>query len=107
MGLEEAHRTAARLVDDLRRELEGIFEAQQADPPDDEHDVEGSSVGFERARITALLASAEANLASLAQARERAATGEYGRCESCGTDIPAERLEAVPGATMCVRCAAG
>lgn len=30
--------------------------------------------------------------------------GTYGKCESCGTDIPPERLEAVPAATLCVTC---
>ena len=103
--LEEAYVAARRLVDDLRIELEGIFTAQQADPPDDEHDVEGSSVGFERARITALLVPAEARLAALEDARRRAATGLYGRCERCGSDIGPERLEALPATTLCIDCA--
>lgn len=31
-------------------------------------------------------------------------TGEYGRCEDCGTDIPAARLGASPDARRCVPC---
>jgi RNA polymerase-binding transcription factor DksA len=31
-------------------------------------------------------------------------TGMYGVCESCGTPIPLERLEAVPRARCCVTC---
>jgi RNA polymerase-binding transcription factor DksA len=31
-------------------------------------------------------------------------TGTYGVCESCGTPIPLERLEAVPRARCCVTC---
>ncbi len=30
--------------------------------------------------------------------------GNYGRCVSCGSNIPRERLEAVPYASRCVRC---
>jgi RNA polymerase-binding transcription factor DksA len=33
------------------------------------------------------------------------AAGSYGVCESCGTSIPVERLEAVPHARFCVACA--
>ncbi|MFN2389691.1 MAG: TraR/DksA family transcriptional regulator [Actinomycetota bacterium] len=30
--------------------------------------------------------------------------GTYGRCERCGEEIPLERLEALPTATLCVAC---
>jgi RNA polymerase-binding transcription factor len=30
--------------------------------------------------------------------------GSYGRCERCGQEIPEERLDAVPYATLCVTC---
>lgn len=32
--------------------------------------------------------------------------GDYGICQSCGGPIGAERLEALPGATLCVTCQA-
>jgi DnaK suppressor protein len=31
-------------------------------------------------------------------------TGQYGTCQECGRQIPAERLEARPSATLCVAC---
>lgn len=105
-ALANARAVAERLVADLRSELDGIITAQEADPPDDEHDVEGSSVGFERARVTALLASAEANLAELQAADERLAAGAYGRCEVCGQAIGEDRLAAMPTTRRCVSCAA-
>jgi DnaK suppressor protein len=104
-ALAKAHAAARQLVADLRQELDAIFVAQAADPPDDEHDVEGSSVGFERARLTALLRPAEARLAELEAALERSASGAYGTCEGCGGPIGRERLEALPGTTSCVACA--
>ena len=30
--------------------------------------------------------------------------GDYGYCESCGTDIGIRRLEARPTATLCIDC---
>jgi RNA polymerase-binding protein DksA len=38
-------------------------------------------------------------------ALERIEDGSYGACESCGEDIGAARLEAIPEATRCVNCA--
>ena len=37
-------------------------------------------------------------------ALHRIAEGSYGRCQQCGVDIPAERLEFRPSAAGCVRC---
>ena len=34
----------------------------------------------------------------------RIEAGSYGRCEGCGKDIPAARLEALPAATTCLAC---
>lgn len=102
-----AREAAARLVADLESELAGIITAQEADPPDDEHDVEGASVGFERARVTALLAEASAQLTALDAAAARVDAGTFGRCESCGRPIGDERLAALPATLRCVDCAAG
>jgi RNA polymerase-binding transcription factor DksA len=50
------------------------------------------------------------SLAATAAAIERSITlldeGRYGRCIDCGEAIGPERLEAVPWAERCVRCAA-
>ena len=37
-------------------------------------------------------------------AMERRAEGRYGICEQCGKEIPRERLEARPQATLCIDC---
>jgi DnaK suppressor protein len=93
------------MVEELRLELVGIIAEQEANPPDDEHDVEGSSVGYERARVTALLADAEARVAELDEALGRVAAGSYGGCEVCGADIDDERLAALPTTRRCIGCA--
>ena len=34
----------------------------------------------------------------------RIESGSYGRCQGCGKDIPAARLQALPTATTCLPC---
>lgn len=92
-------------VDALRREFDGLVEANALVATDDEHDPEGSSTAFERAHVAALLGSAREHVAELDRALERLEAGEYGRCEGCGEQIPAERLEIRPAASLCVHCA--
>jgi DnaK suppressor protein len=36
---------------------------------------------------------------------ERIEEGTYGQCEECGVKIPKTRLNAIPYANLCVRCA--
>jgi DnaK suppressor protein len=91
-------------VADLNSELAAIAETT-AEVPDDEHDAEGSTVGYERARVQALLAQAERALTDLVAAGERLALGTYRRCERCGEEIPDERLDALPATRTCVTCA--
>ncbi len=44
-------------------------------------------------------------LEQLEEALARLDEGDYGSCESCGLPIHPERLEALPGATLCIKCA--
>jgi DnaK suppressor protein len=37
-------------------------------------------------------------------AEERVANGTFGICETCGTSIPFERLQALPAVRLCVTC---
>jgi len=41
----------------------------------------------------------------LARAEEKIRDGTYGRCEACGKAIPPARLQILPEALLCVRCA--
>ncbi|WP_432251472.1 TraR/DksA family transcriptional regulator [Streptomyces sp. HNM1019] len=92
-------------IDALGREFDTIVASNALVAVDDEHDPEGSSTAFERAHVAALLAQARDQLTTLDEAVERLERGDYGRCDVCGEPIPAERLEARPTATTCVRCA--
>jgi DnaK suppressor protein len=96
---------AAERVAGLEGELAAIVESAALSPPDDEHDPEGTTIGFERALISDLLGRARKDLADVAAAIDRLARGEYGRCRRCGRPIAAERLAVHPTATTCLTCA--
>src|SRR5580704_11929563 len=72
---------------------------------DDEHDPEGSTIAFERAQVSALLAAARAQLDALDDALTRLSAGTYGVCQRCGGAIAPERLAARPDAVHCIGCA--
>lgn len=108
------HGPSERLAPELDRarqdlaDLEFEFTAL-ADPDvvalDDEHDSEGSTVGYERARVAGLMERARRRIDDLEAARRRLEEGCYGRCELCGVEIPEERLAALPSTRVCVVCA--
>jgi RNA polymerase-binding transcription factor DksA len=93
-------------IEALQADLADIISAAELVATDDEHDPEGATIAFERARIDALLSQARGHLKAIDHAERRAADGHYGRCERCGQLIPAARLAARPTATLCVQCAA-
>jgi DnaK suppressor protein len=52
-----------------------------------------------------LLGSDKDALDQIEAAIRRIENGCYGECETCGVKIPKSRLEAIPYAAQCVRCA--
>lgn len=89
----------------LRAAIERTRDARSLTFADDEHDPDGSTASLDQARDAALLARTEQLLTDLEEAQQRLASGGYGRCEVCGQEIPAERLQARPETVTCIRCA--
>jgi RNA polymerase-binding protein DksA len=106
VALRDARDRTARLVDELTGVFDQIVNASDSANLDDEHDPEGATVAFERAQVAELLERARVRLTEIDAALRRFEGGAYGVCESCGTEIPGERLEAQPAARRCVDCAA-
>ncbi|HLV16277.1 MAG TPA: TraR/DksA family transcriptional regulator [Pseudomonas sp.] len=55
--------------------------------------------------LRGLLLEAEEGLREVSRALERLEEGSYGECTRCGEPIGEARLEALPMASLCVRCA--
>ena len=96
--------TVARL-EQVQSDFEGMVEDSLNSNADDEHDPEGATIAYERAQVTALLASAQSNLDALDLAISRLSEATYSVCERCGGKIAPERLDALPAARTCISCA--
>jgi len=101
------HQEAAASEASLVAEYQAILDASVDANLDDEHDPEGATVGYERARIASLLRQAREHLSALAAASDRIRADVYGDCGQCGRPISFDRLMAFPTAMTCVSCAKG
>ena len=70
----------------------------------DNHPADVGSETFERSKDLALRDTAEQHLAKIEDALGKIAGGTYGKCDTCGAEIPLERLQAMPATTMCKKC---
>jgi len=75
---------------------------QHADGQGDE--VDQASHTLDLAMKLTLRRSYEQRLIQLERACARLRTGQYEVCECCGAQIDPDRLEVMPGTTLCVSC---
>src|SRR5437763_13438307 len=104
-GLDTERAATHRRPEPLSGDVDAVIEAANDVATDDEHDPEGATIAFERARVGALLEQARVHLGDIEDALRRIEDGRYGRCEICLQQIGAERLAARPVARTCIACA--
>ena len=104
--LADEHEQALARLASLTGDHEAMVAASLDTNADDEHDPEGATIAFERSQIGALVRQVRHHVAEVDAALDRVADGTYGVCEVCGGDIGAARLDALPAARTCIRCAA-
>ncbi|WP_308315087.1 TraR/DksA C4-type zinc finger protein [Bacillus sp. M6-12] len=68
----------------------------------DQHPGDEASDLYEREKDLGLSEHYQFEIFGLKRALEAIEKGTYGRCETCGEDIPMERLEALPSTLFCV-----
>jgi DnaK suppressor protein len=102
-----------RTLRDKRRELEEEISGLTATPRDPIGAVsfgkrigDGTTEAVERLNRVGVVEQLTEVAEQVDRALARLASGDYGICERCGGRIGAERLEAIPWSTLCVRCAA-
>jgi DnaK suppressor protein len=112
VGRMDQTETVARTLADRRARLEEQM-AQMTAPPTDMGSIsfgkrigEGTSQAVDRLAAVPAHDKLQTMLVELKRAQDKLAEGTYGRCDICGAEIAAERLEARPWSTRCVRDAA-
>ena len=98
--LQDQRATILASLADQSEDMKGLVKTVDSG---DEADV--ASDVIDRALLTALGTQDANRLQQIDNALDRIKQGKYGRCVRCGKEIPAERLEVVPFALMCVNCA--
>ena len=96
-----------KLLDEQKRiagELERLREALKVEVDVDAE--EGDPDLIEREKNVALVSQLEAKLTRVQAALRAIEKGKYGTCERCSKEIPTERLDVRPDATLCVTCQA-
>jgi len=91
------------LEEEALRPVGGASAGNLSDVP--VHPADLGTENFDEELDLALVENQEQLLAEIDDALARIERGTYGRCENCYRKISKERLEAVPYARYCLRCA--
>jgi DnaK suppressor protein len=98
----------------LRARLQGDMTQMEGNALNKDHDkatsmpshmAELGSDQFEQELTLSLLDNEKEAIDQIEAALERIEDGSFGECEECAVRIPQARLEAIPYAALCVRCA--
>jgi DnaK suppressor protein len=105
--LLERRAAVANALDNLHRENAGSLEDETGELVSgsaDQHMADTATETVEREIGNTLEEHDERLLGEIDAALARIEAGTYGKCVNCGAQIPAERLEAMPWATLCIDC---
>jgi len=89
----------------LQNQLEEISSDASEALSFDENFADSAQVAAEQGENRTLATSLRDQLDEVDRALDRLDNGTYGRCTNCGEAINAERLEAMPAAPHCIKCA--
>lgn len=99
-----------KLLDEQNKLEADLKSLKEDDPVLDSLVSESSEPGTDswmadvHSRAMAARGSLEGMLKNIKKALRALNTGKYGKCEDCGKQIEAERLEAMPTAVKCITC---
>jgi len=103
--LEERGRVE-RAIANLREDHPGRIdeEVEEIGATQDNHLAETATATLDREIDYTLEENSIRMLTAIDAALKRMDEGAYGTCTNCGREIPAERLEAYPWASLCIDC---
>jgi RNA polymerase-binding protein DksA len=103
--LEEERTRVRAAIDNLHAEHPGSMSDESGeDAVYDNHLADTATETYDRELDYTLEENSEHVLTEIDAALRRIDDGTYGQCTNCGRQIPEERLEARPYATLCIDC---
>lgn len=103
--LQQERGRVVAAIDNLHNEHPGsISDETGEDAVYDNHLADTATETYDRELDYSLEENAEHVLGEIDAALRRIEDGTYGQCTNCGKQIPEERLEARPYATLCIDC---
>ncbi len=104
-AIRNMHQVLVKRRDALRKALAGDLSLLKELNAQASGDVVDAALDSVQDEISSQLAEVESReLARIEIALERMREGQYGICDGCGTNIPLARLNALPYATLCIKC---
>ncbi len=100
--LQQERTRVLAALESLRSQHEGSMQDEVDESRFDNHLAENASVTIDREIDYSLEENETRLLAAIDAAIGRLDDSTYGRCERCGKEIEAERLEAIPWAMLCI-----
>ena len=99
------HKVLIKRRDALRKALAGDLSLLKELKSQKGGDVVDAALDSVQDEISSQLAEVESReLARIENALQRMRDGQYGSCEVCTCSIPMARLNALPYATLCIKC---
>ena len=99
------HQVLIKRRDALRKALAGDLSLLKELRAQTSGDVVDAALDSVQDEISSQLAEVESReLARIENALRRMREGQYGICETCDIPIPMARINALPYATMCIKC---
>ena len=104
-ALLDERKRAAAAIENIHQEHPGsISDETGEDAVYDNHLADTATETYDRELDYTLEESEERLLSEIDAALKRIDGGTYGICTNCGKQIPEDRLEARPWATLCIDC---
>ena len=102
--LDERKRVVAALQNLHDDHAGSLTEESGEETAFDNHLADTATETYDRELDYTLEENSEHVLADIDAALKRIDDGTYGLCTNCGKQIPVDRLEALPWATLCIDC---
>lgn len=102
--LRDALSEAQHEIDQLDDQVRSFGESGELAEGADNHPGDDSDTLSEQERLLTIRERLAGRKFEIERAIEKIDSGEFGKCERCGRQIPAGRLEVLPFARYCLEC---